>query len=182
MASFGRSLKTPFFWKSATGRRRQIFLKLPKKEPWPRPTALWCKCHYPLISIHLYCKDRRRFWRRTRLQKCPNGRVMANFGRSPQSRIFWKSAKGELKEIFQISPKKMSSFKRPKSTLAQWQCPLISMHLKCKHWRRFRHNQRLKKGPSGEVIAIFGKSFKTCLFRKSAKGRPKEVFQKSPKK
>ena len=34
MAIFGRSLKTPIFWKSAKGRRRKIFQKLPKKKPW----------------------------------------------------------------------------------------------------------------------------------------------------
>ena len=31
-------------------------------------------------------------------------------------------------------------------------------------------------------MAIFGRSPKTCIFRKSAKGKPREVFQKSPKK
>ena len=31
-------------------------------------------------------------------------------------------------------------------------------------------------------MAISGRSPKTCIFRKSAKGRPREVFQKSPKK
>ena len=47
------------------------------------PKGLWRKKHYPQTSMHLKCKDWRRFWRRTRLRKCPNGRVMAIFARSP---------------------------------------------------------------------------------------------------
>ena len=41
---------------------------------------------------------------------------------------------------------------------------LFSMQLSCKDWRRLRHKQRLKKGPNGEVRAIFGRSPKTCIF------------------
>ena len=56
------------------------------------------------------------------------------------------------------------------------------MQLSCKDWRRFRHKQRLKKGPNGEVRAIFGRSPKTCIFWKSAKGRPRELFSKIAQK
>ena len=86
---------------------------------WVPLKALWRKWHYPLISMHLKCKDWRRFRRKQRLQKCPNGQVMASFERSPKTRIFWKSANKGPREIFQKSPKKMPSLKRPKSTLAQ---------------------------------------------------------------
>ena len=37
----------------------------------------------------------------------------------PNTRIFWKSAKGGPREIFQKLPKKLPSFERPKSTLVQ---------------------------------------------------------------
>ena len=53
-----------------------------------------------------------------RLQKFPNDQVMAILARSPKTRIFLKSAKGGPKELFQKSPKKMTSLKGPKSTLA----------------------------------------------------------------
>ena len=52
------------------------------------PKALCRKWHYPRTSMLLRCKDWRRFWRRKRLQKCPNGEVMAIFARSPKTRIF----------------------------------------------------------------------------------------------
>ena len=81
--------------------------------------ALWRKWHYPPISMHLKCKDWTKFRRKQRLQKYPNCQVMAIFARSPKTRIFWKSAKGGPKEIFQKSAKKIPSLKRLKSTLAQ---------------------------------------------------------------
>ena len=52
------------------------------------PKALWCKLNYTLIIMQLKCKDWRRFWRRQRLQKSPNGQVMAIIARSPKTRIF----------------------------------------------------------------------------------------------
>ena len=52
------------------------------------PKALCRKWHYPQTSMLLRCKDWRRFWRGKRLQKCPNGEVMAIFARSPKTRIF----------------------------------------------------------------------------------------------
>ena len=71
--------------------------------------ALWRKYHYPLISMHLKCKDWTRFGRKQQLQKCPNGQVKTIFARSLKTPIFLKSAKGGPIEIFQKSPKKMPS-------------------------------------------------------------------------
>ena len=100
----------------------------------------------------------------------------------PKTRIFLKTAKGGPKEIFQKSPKKMPSLKRPKSTWRKWHYPLNCMHWKCKDWRRFWVKHRLQKCPNGEVIAIFARSPKTRIFWKSAKGGPREIFLKSAQK
>ena len=90
--------------------------------------------------------------------------------------------RGDQRKFFKNRPKRCLRWKGPKAHWRKRHYPLISMLLKCKDWKRFRRKQRLKKGPNGEVMAIFGRSPKTCIFRKSAKGRPREVFQKSPKK
>ena len=112
--------KPAFSEKVQRGDQGKFFKNRPKSSPRLKgPKALWRKWHYPLISMHLKCKDWRRFRRKQRLQKCPNGQVMEILARSPKTRIFWKSAKGGPREIFQKSPKKMPSLKRPKSTLAQ---------------------------------------------------------------
>ena len=52
------------------------------------PKALWRKLHYTLISMQLKTKDWKIFWRKRRLQKCPNTQVMAILARSPKTRIF----------------------------------------------------------------------------------------------
>ena len=68
--------------------------------------ALWRKWHYPLIKMHLKCKTWKGFWRKQRLQNCPNGQVTTIFARAPKTRIFLKSPKKGPGEIFQKSPKK----------------------------------------------------------------------------
>ena len=71
--------------------------------------ALWRKQHHPLISMHLKCKDWTRFFRKQRLEKCPNGQVTTILARSPKTRIFLKSAKGGPIEMFQKLLTKMPS-------------------------------------------------------------------------
>ena len=133
--------------------------------------------------MHLKCKDWRRFWRKTPLQKCPNGQVMANFARSPKTQIFLKKTRrGDQGKFFKNRPKSSPCLKGPKELWRKLNYTLIEMTLKCKDWRIFWRKKRLQKCPNGQVITIIARSPKTCIFRKSAKGRPREVFQISPKK
>ena len=113
--NFCKVTQTRIFWK------RGNFSKIAQKEAlvWKAQKHSGANCIIFKISMHLNCKDWKTFWRKQRLQKCPNGQVMAIFARSPKSRIFWKSANGGPRDIFQKSTKKMPSLKRPKSTLAQ---------------------------------------------------------------
>ena len=94
-------------WKSAKGNQGKFFKNRQKSSPrFKGLRAHWRKWHYPLISIHLKCENWRRFRRKQRLQKCPNGQVMAIFARSPKTRIYWKSATGRPRDIFQKSANK----------------------------------------------------------------------------
>ena len=57
-----------FSEKVQKGDQGKFFQNRPKRNARLRgPKALWRKWHYPLISMHLKCKDRRRFWRKQRL-------------------------------------------------------------------------------------------------------------------
>ena len=105
---FMQGLQKPAFSeKVQRGDRVKFFKNRPQNSPRLKgPKARRRKCHYPLISMHLNCKDWRRFWRKQRLQECPNGQVIAIFERSPNSRIFLKGGKGGPREIFQKLPKK----------------------------------------------------------------------------
>ena len=112
--------KPAFSEKVQRGDQRRFFKNLPKGCPRLKgPKALWRKCHYPLICMHLMCKDWRRFRRKQRLQSWPNGQVIAILGRSPKTLIFWQKAKGRPRETFKTSPKKYPSLQRAKSTLAK---------------------------------------------------------------
>ena len=112
--------KPSFSEKVQRGDQGKFFKNRPKSSLRLKGSkALWRKWHYRLISMHLKCKDWKRFTRKQRLQKCLNGQVIAIFARSPKTRIFCKSAKGGPRKIFQKSPKKWPSLKRPKSTLVQ---------------------------------------------------------------
>ena len=88
--NFGKVTQNPHFLKKERrGDQGKFFKNRPKTSPRLKgPKALWRKWHYPLISMHLKCKDWKRFWRKQRLQKCPNGQVMAIIARSPKTRIF----------------------------------------------------------------------------------------------
>ena len=112
--------KATFSEKVQTGDQGKFFKNRPKGYPrWKGQKALWHKWHYPLISMHLKSKDWKRFSRQQRLQRCPNGQVMAIFGRSPKTRIFGKKANGRPRKTFKKSPKKYPSLQRAKSTLAK---------------------------------------------------------------
>ena len=98
--------KPAFSEKVQREEHRKFFKNRPKSSPrLEGPQALWRKWHYPLISMHLNCKDWRRFKRKQRLQKCPNGQVMAIFARSPKTRIFCKRAKGGPRKFLKIAQK-----------------------------------------------------------------------------
>ena len=94
--------KPAFSEKLHKGDQGKFFKNRPKRSLRLKgPNELRRKWHYPLISMHLKCKDWKRFWRKQRLQNCPNGQVMAIIARSPKTRIFWKSANGGPREIAQ---------------------------------------------------------------------------------
>ena len=102
MAIFSRSPKTRIFWKSAKRGTREISQKSPKKSPRLKgPKALWRKSHYPVISMLLTCKDWTRFLLIRRLQKCPNGQVMAIFARSPEPAFSKKVQRGNQGKILE---------------------------------------------------------------------------------
>ena len=93
--------KPAFSKKVQRGDQKKFFKNRPKRSPRLKgPKALWRKWHYPLKSIHIKCRDWRRFRRKQRLQKRPNGQLMAILARSPKTRIFYKKSKGETKENF----------------------------------------------------------------------------------
>ena len=115
--------------------------------------------------------------------KVPEWPRYCNLSKLTQNTHFLKKWKGGTKETFsKIAPKVSLRLKGPKALWRKWHYPRTSMHLKCKDWRRFKRKQRLQKCKNGQHMAIFARSPKTLIFWKSARGGPREIFQKSPKK
>ena len=114
--------KPAFSEKVQRGDQGKFFKNRPKSSPRLKgKKALWRKLNYTLIKMHLKCKDWRIFWRKQRLQKCPNGQVMAIIARSPKTRIFWKSAKVGTNENFsKIAQKVTLAWKAHKHSSASW--------------------------------------------------------------
>ena len=118
--------KSAFSEKVQRGDEAKFFKNRPKRRARLNGRkTLWRNCHYPLISKHLKCKDWKRFRCKQRLQRCPNGQVMAIFARSPKTRIFCKSAKGNQEKFFKNRPKRSPRLKGPKAHWRKWNYPLI---------------------------------------------------------
>ena len=83
------TLNQHFSEKEERGDQGKFFKKRQRSSPCLKgPKALWRKLNYTLFKMHLKCNDWKIFWRKQRLQKCPNGQVMAIIARSPKTSIF----------------------------------------------------------------------------------------------
>ena len=93
--------------------------------------AIWRKWHYLPISMHLKCKDWKRFWRKKRLQRVPEWPSYNNFRKVTQNPHFLKKCKGETKGNFSKNrPKSSHRLKGLKALWRKWHYPPISMLLK----------------------------------------------------
>ena len=86
----------PAFSKKVQRGDQEKFLKSrPKSSPRLKGLkALWRKWHYPLISMHLKCKDCKRFCRKKRLQRVSEWPSYGNFPKVTQNPYFVKKGKG----------------------------------------------------------------------------------------
>ena len=132
--------------------------------------------------MHLKWKGWKGFWRKQRLQKCPNGQVTTIFARSPKPAFSEKVQRGDQVKFFKNHPESSPRLKGPKALRRKRHYPVISMHLRGKDCRIFWRKQRFQKYPNNQVMAIFARSPKSRIFWKSANGGPWEIFQKSSKK
>ena len=70
--------------------------------------AIWHKWHYLPISMHLKCKDWKRFWLKKWLQRVPEWPSYSNFRKVTQNPNFLKKCKGGTKETFSKIAKKVA--------------------------------------------------------------------------
>ena len=176
--------KPAFSEKVQRGDQGKFFKNRQKSSPRLKGLiAIWRKWHYLPISMHLKCKDWKRFWLKKRLQRVPEWPSYNNFRKVTQNPNFLKKCKGRTKGKFSKNrPKSSDRLKNLKALWPKWHFPPISMLLKCKDYRRFWCKRRLQKCPNNQVMAILARSPKTSIFWKSAKGGFKGNFSNIPQK
>ena len=131
--------------------REQFFKNRPKSSPrLKNSTAFWRKWHYPVISMHLNCKDWRRFWGKKAAPKVPEWPSYGNFCKVSQNPHFSENVqRGNKGKFFKNRPKSSPCLKGPIALFHKWHYPVISMHLKGKDWKRFWRKQRFQNCPNG---------------------------------
>ena len=134
------------------------------------------KSGYVIISMRLKSNNRGAFWRKPRLEKSLQIRVITNFAKTPKSAIFGDSSKGGPRENGSKSRPTLRALKSPRRKSAYL---VISMRLKSNHRGAFWRKPRLQKCPQIRVIANFAKTPKSAIFGDSLKGGPRENGSKS---
>ena len=115
-------------------------------------------------------------WRKPRLQKCPQVRVMTNLAKTPKSAIFWNSSKGGPREN---GWKSRPTLGAPKSPQRKSDFLLVIMHLKSNLRRAIWRKPRFQKSWQVRVMTNLAKTQKSAIFWNSSKGGPKENGWKS---
>ena len=157
MGIFGKSPNTRIF-------QKEIFQKSPKKQPsFERHRSTLAQM---ALSSNQYAPQGQR------LEK-----ILGQFLKQ-----FLKKCKGETKEIFQKSPKKITSLKRPKSTLAQMALSFKQYALKVQRLEKILVQTAGPKVPEWPSYGNFRQVTQNPHFRKKCKGGTKRnVLKNRPK-
>ena len=175
--------KPEFSVKVQTRDQGKFFKIRPKRSPrFKKPRGLWRKW----IILWLLCaqraKSREGFGANSGFKSARMAKLGQFLQNHPKPEFSVKVQRGDQGKFFKYRPKRRPRLKGPNALWRKWHYHLICMHLKCKPCKTFWRKQRLQKSPIGQVMAIFARSPKTRIFCKIAKGRPRKIFQKSPKK
>ena len=123
------------------------------------------------------------FWGKRAAPKVPEWPSYGNFGKVTQNLHFLKKCKREDQgKFFKNRLKSSPRLKGPKSLWRKCHYPRISMHLKCKDWRRFQGKKAAAKVPKWPSYGNFCKVTQNPHFLKKCKGGTKENFSKIAQK
>ena len=168
MTILAKTPKWAIFWNSSYGGPRvngwksrpssQGLLKSPRRKSGYRP----------FISIRFKSNHSdKQFFRKTRLQKCPQVRVMTNLAKTPKSALFSNYSKGGPRENGWKSRPTLRAPKSPRRKSGYR--PLISIRLKSNHSEsNFCRKPRLQKCPQVRVMTNLAKTPKSAIFWNSS--------------
>ena len=161
------------------GDQGKFFKNRPKSSPRLKgPKELWHKCHYPLIQMHLNCKNWKRSWRKERLKKCLHGQVMAISQGQPKPAFSEKGQRGDQGKFLKKRPKNSPPFKGPK---ANWQQMSLSYNLyalKLQRLEKILAQTAAPKVPEWPSYGNFRNATRNTHFLKNCKGGTKGKFSK----
>ena len=99
--------KPAFSAKVQRGDQGKFFKNRPKNSPrFKGPKALWRKWHYPLISMHLDCKDWKHFDANSVSKNARMAKLWQFLQRHPKAAFSKKAQTGEQLKFFKNPPKR----------------------------------------------------------------------------
>ena len=126
-----------------------------------------------------------------RLQKCLNGQVKAIFARSPKTRIFLKSARGNQEKFFKNRPKSSPRLNGPNSTLVKIELSSKLYAFKVQRLENIAVQTAAQKVPEWPSYGNFREVIQNPhflkkrnfpkVFRKFPNGQVMAIFARSPK-
>ena len=120
------------------GGPREIFQKSPKRQPsFERRKSNLAQMALSSDWYALIVQRLEKTLAQTAAPKVSESPSYCNFGKVTQNPHFLKKCKEGTKGNFsKITDKRSSRLKEPKALWRKWHYPVISMHLKCKDWKR----------------------------------------------
>ena len=108
----------------------KFFKERPKNSPHlKKPTALWPKWHYPLISIQLKRKDWTKLWRKKKSKSARKAKLWQFLKGHPKPVFSKKVQRGDKGKFLRNGTKSSPRLKGLKALWRKWHYPLISMRL-----------------------------------------------------
>ena len=157
--------KSAFSEKLQRGDQGKFFKNRPKSKPRLKGRkALLCKWHYPLIIMHLRAKTGEDFGANSGSKSARMAKLWQFRQGHPKPAFCEKVQREDEEKFLKNRPKSSLLLKGPKALFRKLYYPQTSMVLMRKDCTRFWRKTRLQKCPNGEVIAIFARSPKTCIF------------------
>ena len=101
----------------------------PKNSRWVPLKALWRKWHFPLMSMHLKCKDWRRYKRKRRLKTARMAKLWLFWEGHTQPALSEKVQRGDQEKFFKNRPNSSPCFNGPTALWRKRHYPVNCIHL-----------------------------------------------------
>ena len=107
--------KSAFSEKVQMGDQRKCFKNPPESSPRLKgPKELWCKWHYPRISMYLNCRLQKNFWAQSGFKSTRMAKLLQFSQGHPKPAFSEKVQRGDQGKLFKNRPKRSARLKAHK--------------------------------------------------------------------